>query len=73
MSERPLGEERYWVCIIGPVHQQSLPDGADAPPRSAAILAVEAMGCAVETCSSGWGQDAEIIARVEDILNAPRN
>ena len=64
-KERKLGEDRYWICIIGPVNVAKLPDGGDGPPRAAAIAAVEGMNCEVENCWSGWGADGEIVARVE--------
>lgn len=47
--------KKYWVCMIGPVEEKDLPDGADFPPRWAAKQAVCKM---LEedntTCWSGW-------------------
>lgn len=50
-----LVRPRYWICIIGPVHDNKLPHGADSPPRRAAIKAVMDMaGTNVFECWSGW-------------------
>ena len=59
MEKNKDGE--YWVCIIGPVERKELlEDGADGPPRDAAIEAIEKMiGRDVERCSSGWGCSKE--------------
>lgn len=46
---------KVWTCkIIVPGNSQ-LPPGFDAPPRRAAIEAVENHGIDVLGCSSGWG------------------
>ena len=46
--------EKIWDCriIVGDVE---LPNGMDAPPRRAAIEAIERHGISVLECSSGWG------------------
>lgn len=46
---------KVWDCkIVVPIDIE-LPDGFDAPPRTAAIKAVEEAGIEVLTCLSGWG------------------
>jgi len=50
--------KQYWVCIIGPVDSDDLPDGADSQPRNAAQNAVAAMvGHEHLSTWSGWGCD----------------
>lgn len=62
-----MGKE-YWVCIIGPVKRKELPDGADGPPRTAAVDAIiEMIGRQPEECGSGWGcteEDKNAILKV---------
>lgn len=48
-------EPRYWICIIGPIAENLLPEGADSPPRWAARRAIaEIVGAGDATCNSGW-------------------
>lgn len=54
-----VGRPRYWVCIIGPISDDKLPDGADSPPRMAARQAVVEMTGVDTTCRSGWCDEAE--------------
>ena len=50
-----MKEFQVWTCkIIVPVNSE-LPNGFDAPPRTAAIEAVEKAGVKVIACASGWG------------------
>lgn len=64
-----MAKKKYkvWDCkIVVPIDTE-LPDGFDAPPRSAAMEAVENAGITVVSCFSGWGGkltkiEAEIIA-----------
>jgi hypothetical protein len=46
---------QVWECKIIVPEGAELPPGFDAPPRSAAVAAVEAAGIEVLGCSSGWG------------------
>ncbi len=43
---------RVWTCKI--LVQGEIPDGFDAPPRSAAIKAINDSGIDVVRCWSGW-------------------
>lgn len=46
---------KVWECKIVVPGDTELPNGFDAPPRSAAIAAVEGSGISVLSCYSGWG------------------
>lgn len=46
---------QVWGCQIVVRGDAKRPDGFDAPPRSAAIRAIEARGIEVVACFSGWG------------------
>jgi len=46
---------KKWKCEIL-VDAEVLPLGFDAPPRNAAISAIERSGATVIACSSGWGE-----------------
>ena len=48
-------EYRVWECKIVVPADKELPLGFDAPPRRAAIEAVEKAGFEVISCFSGWG------------------
>lgn len=52
--------KKYWICIIkvNAKSKNSLPVGFDAPPRCAAIEAVEKETPVME-CWSGWGMNEE--------------
>lgn len=51
---------RYWVCIIGPVSDDKLPDGADLPPRRAALEAIcNMISDGHLNCNSGWHDEDE--------------
>jgi len=43
----------YWVCIIGSVDRDKLPEGFDSLLKAAAIKAVATAGIKVENCWSG--------------------
>jgi len=60
---------QYWVCIIGPVEKSELPDGADNPPRSAAINAVINMLNKQPECWSGWGCNQETFEKIMAVWN----
>lgn len=45
---------KVWTCKIVVPGDTILPDGFDAPPRRAAINAVERAGILVLDCYSGW-------------------
>jgi hypothetical protein len=63
-----MGEIRYWVCIIGPVEREELPDGADAPPRGAAIEATIGMiGRQPDHCYSGWSCNENKFNEIMDV------
>lgn len=54
--------KKYWICIIGPIEETELPDGADYPPRFAAIESIQKMtdiSYGNFFCSSGWCDKAE--------------
>lgn len=62
-------KKEYWHCFIGPFDEDEMEiitnscNGADFPPRRAAIVAIEKM-LGRETsekchCSSGWGVSQE--------------
>lgn len=58
--------KEYWVCIIGPVERKELPDGADGPPRAAAVDAIiEMIGRQPDECGSGWGCTEETKKAIE--------
>lgn len=58
-------EYQVWCCkIIVPLDAE-LPNGFDAPPRTAAIKAVEDSGIEVIGCSSGWGGSLTKMEREE--------
>lgn len=46
--------KKIWECTIF-VSEKDIPNGADYPPREAAINAVESLGLSVTACTSGWG------------------
>jgi len=46
---------KVWTCKIVVPADTKLPNGFDAPPRWAAMQAVEATGIPVLSCFSGWG------------------
>jgi sugar phosphate isomerase/epimerase len=46
---------KVWTCKIVVNDDAELPEGADFPPRKAAIDAVAKMGAKVVICFSGWG------------------
>lgn len=46
---------RVWECKIVISDPVNLPSGFDAPPRAAAIKAIEDAGFEIEGCFSGWG------------------
>ena len=46
---------QVWTCKIVVHKDATLPNGFDAPPRRAAIDAVERAGIDVINCYSGWG------------------
>lgn len=51
----PANKYRVWSCKIVVPADAQLPGGFDAPPRCAAIAAVEDAGIYVFGCFSGWG------------------
>lgn len=51
----PEPKYKVWTCDIVIPGDIKLPDGADGPPRWAAILAVKQLGAPVRACFSGWG------------------
>lgn len=68
--------KEYWVCVVGPVERDNLPEmGADGPPRYAVEESVEQMLAehgALDSndfrISSGWGVSSETAERVEKIV-----
>ena len=50
-----MSDYKVWECKIVVSADAILPDGFDAPPRSAAIDAVLAADIPVIACLSGWG------------------
>lgn len=51
---------KYWVCIIGPVSSDKLPDDADYPLRRAVEKIVNEMtGYTNTLCNSGWCDEDE--------------
>ena len=62
-----IDQNKYWLCLIGPIDQKAIPDGADAPMRKAVKDSfVELTGYNPERCSSGWGVSKERA----DVINA---
>ena len=52
---KPSGKKYHiWYCKIAVSGDTELPNGFDAPPRSAAQLAIENAGIEVLGCFSGW-------------------
>jgi len=49
----------YWVCIVGPIDSDELPDGADGPLRTAVLNRVREMTSDAVGCWSGWGCDEQ--------------
>ena len=61
---------KVWECKIIVYSDGELQQGFDAPPRQAAIKAVEAAGYEVAHCFSGWGgelteAEKEVVAEFE--------
>mgnify|MGYP003675702413 FL=1 len=51
--------DSIWECTVI-IHNEELndmPNGADYPPRKAAVEAIESLGLSVHSVSSGWGCD----------------
>ena len=48
-------KNKIWDCKIIVSGDSKLPNGFDAPPRRAAINAIENSGIDILSCSSGWG------------------
>jgi len=71
--------KEYWVCVVGPIERDKLPDGSDLPMRWAVQSAFENVtGEWPGVCSSGWGCDeaeAEAIslARHEAFMRRQKN
>lgn len=63
-------DERFWVCIIGPVTEGELPQGADSKPRSAAVIAVTEMLGRQPECWSGWGTDRQRFEAIQKVWNS---
>lgn len=60
-------KDKYWFCIIGPVKDNELPDGADSPLRSAVRKVANTMLPDNDlTISSGWG----VSDTVRDLISA---
>jgi len=57
-----MGKQRYWICIIGPVDGDKIPDGGDSPPRWAARTAQCNMTGVDPTCASGWIDESELVS-----------
>ena len=56
-----MSAPRYWLCIIGPVSSEKIPDGADFPPRMAARQAVANLVGETDTpCHSGWYDEDDL-------------
>jgi hypothetical protein len=55
---------KIWECKIVVTEDSDLPDGFDAPPRRAAIKAVEKAGITVIDCFSGWGGSLTDVEKV---------
>ena len=56
-----MNKPRYWICIIGPVDDDKIPDGGDSPPRWAARTAQHKMTGVDPICSSGWFDKDELV------------
>lgn len=61
---------KVWTCKIVVAGDTELPNGFDAPPRSAAEMAVERHGIKVIANLSGWGgslteTELEIVERLK--------
>lgn len=56
---------KYWSCLIGPIPEEKVPEGADFAPRQGARAAVENLtGVATVGCTaSGWVDEATAIRR----------
>jgi hypothetical protein len=60
-------ETKYWHCIIGPIDNDDLKWGADAPLRQAVLTRFkEQHGVSAPRCFSGWrdSEITDIIARI---------
>ena len=67
---------KVWDCKIVVPEDAALPEGFDAPPRSAAMRAVAAVGVPVLACFSGWGGKLTPVEKgivEEDILRRSNN
>lgn len=62
---------KVWQCRIMVPDDVELPLGFDAPPRQAAIKAVEKAGVEVIACFSGWGNKETVLERA--IINDDDN
>lgn len=60
---------KMWECSIF-VADGDIPNGADSPPRQAAIDAMEQLGLTIESCTSGWGGEdfTPKIAQLKQLL-----
>jgi hypothetical protein len=56
--------KRYWYCIIGPVEDDKIPNGADSPPRLAARMATTRMTGKDPTCMSGWVDEDTLLNQI---------
>lgn len=54
--EQAMKDPAYWMCTIGPVERDQLPEGADGPLRSAVSLAIKKLiDQQPVVLSTGWG------------------
>jgi hypothetical protein len=58
----------YWVCFIGPVERNKIPNGGDFPLRSSVKEAFfNTFGKSPNVCSSGWGYNEEFMDLVSKL------
>jgi hypothetical protein len=55
-----MSQYQVWQCRIYVAANEQLPTGFDAPPRSAAEMAIEAKGVNVIANFSGWGEKPKV-------------
>jgi len=67
-------DKSYWMCYIGPIDREKLPQGADFPLRQAVKEAyINLTNDNKFICSSGWGNSEQDIKLIDEILFIKQN
>jgi len=67
----PENKKKYWVAILGPVSDNDLPPGADAPLRDGVRRGAEKIGLVTDYIHlySGWGVTEDQAIRILAIFS----